>query len=124
MSLPLCVRIVGPVTNSAVGCVNQSFSSSVFGSSATIAFAFPFPLTWPGPIAAISVPADVKATAPTALPPLVFHDTTGFASLSRSMAHTPPGAPPQFPLVAAYNVVSTAIGDVQREFAGRNGAGF
>ena len=53
MSLSLCRKIVGPVTNSAAGCVNQSFSCSVFGSSATIAFALPSPVAWPGPIAAI-----------------------------------------------------------------------
>ena len=37
----------------------------------------------------MSVPSDVKATAPTTSPPFVFHDTTGFASLSRSIAQTP-----------------------------------
>ena len=88
MSLPLWRRIVGPVTNSAAGCVNQSFNCSVFASSATIAFALPSPVVLPAPIAATRVPSDVKATSPITSPPLVFHDTTGFASLSRSMAHT------------------------------------
>jgi hypothetical protein len=47
------------------------------------------------------LPPGVRATAPTIEPPFVFHDVTGFASLSRSIAHTPFGAPPQFPVVAA-----------------------
>ena len=71
----------------------------------------------------MSVPSDVNATAPTTPPPFVFHDTTGFASLSRSIAHTPSGAPPHFPDVAAYSVVSTATGADHFEFAGRKGAG-
>ena len=74
--------------------------------------------------AATSVPSCVNATAPTTSPPLVFHDTTGFASLSRSIAHTALGAPPQFPDVAVYIVVPTAIGADQRELAGTNCAGF
>src|SRR5688500_9136734 len=123
ISLPLCRRIVGPVTNSAVGCVNQSFGCRVLGSRATIAFALPSPVIGPGPIAAINVPPVVNATAPTTPPPFVFHETTGFASLSRSMAHTAFGAPPQAPEVAAYRVVSTAIGADHFELAGRNGAG-
>src|SRR4051812_16819279 len=115
--------MVGPVTNSAVGCVNQSFSFNVFGSSATIAFAFPSPLVWPGPIAATSVLSELNATAPITPPPLVFHDTPGFASLSRSMAHTAAGAPPQSRDVAAYSVVFTPTGADHRALAGRNAAG-
>jgi len=100
MSLSPCRRMVGPVTNSAAGCVNQSFSCSVFGSSATIAFVLPLPPARPAPIAANSVPSGANATAPTTGPPLVFHETTGFDSLSRSIAQTPFGAPPQPPAVA------------------------
>src|ERR671930_217449 len=103
--------MVGPVTNSASGCVNQSFSCRVFGSSATIAFAFPSAFIRPGPTAAIRVPSVVNAIAPTTGPPLVFHDTTGLVSLSRSMPHTPSGAPPHLPDVAAYSIVLTPIGD-------------
>ena len=63
---------MGPVTNSAVDCVNQSFSRNVLGSRATIAFAFPSPVTLPGPIAASSVlPSEENATEPTTLPPFV-----------------------------------------------------
>ena len=69
------------------------------------------------------MPSDANATAPTTGPPLVFHDTTGFVSLSRSIAHTAFGAPPQPADVAAYSVVPTAIGEDHRAFAGRNGAG-
>src|SRR6185295_4239875 len=118
MSLSPCRRMVGPVTNSAAGCVNQSFTRSVFGSSATIAFALPSPVVWPAPMAANSVPSDANATAPTTGPPLVFHDTTGFASLSRSIAQTACGAPPQPANVAVYNIVSTAVGDDHLAFAG------
>ena len=82
------------------GCVNQSFNCRVFASSATIALALPSPVVLPAPIAAMSVPSDVKATSPITSPPLVFHDTTGFASLSRSIAQTAVGALPQFPDVA------------------------
>src|SRR5262245_6420016 len=123
ISLLACRRIVGPVTNSAAGCVNQSFTCSVFGSSATIAFAFPSPVVRPAPIAATSVPSDANAIAPTTGPPLVFQDMTRFASLSRSTPQTAFGARPQPADVAAYNVVSIAIDDVHFEFAGRNSAG-
>src|SRR3954467_6765613 len=102
ISLFACRTIVGPVTNSAAGWENQSLTVSVFGSSATIALALPSPLACPAPIAAIRVPDDVNATAPATAPPLVFHETNGFASLSRSIAHTPSGAPPHFPAVAVY----------------------
>ena len=112
------------MTKSASGCVNQSLGCSVFASSATIALALPSPVVLPAPIAATSVPSCMNATAPTTSPPFVFHDTTGFASLSRSIAHTALGAPPQFPDVAAYIVVPTAIGADQRELAGTNCAGF
>src|SRR5262245_47441792 len=114
--------MVGPVTNSAAGCVNQSFTCRVFGSSATIAFALPSPVVRPAPIAATSVPSDPNAIAPTTGPPSVFHDLTGFASLSRSIAQMPFGARPQPADVAAYNVVSIAIGDVHFALAGRNSA--
>ena len=39
MSLSLSLKITGPEVNSAFGAVNQSFSSRVFGSSATMALA-------------------------------------------------------------------------------------
>jgi len=84
---------------------------------------FAVAVVWPAPIAANSVPLDANATAPTTGPPLVFHDTTGFVSLSRSIAQTPCGAPPQPADVAVYNMVSTAIGEDHRAFAGRNRAG-
>src|SRR3954464_1879799 len=71
----------------------------------------------------MSVLSGLNATAPTTPPPLVFHDTTGFASLSRSIAHTAPGAPPQSDDVAAYNMVFTATGADHRALAGRNCAG-
>src|SRR6187401_1874479 len=116
--------IVGPVTKSVSGCVNQSLGCSVFASSATIALALPSPVALPAPTAATSVPSWVNATAPTTSPPFDFHDTTGFASLSRSIAHTALGAPPQPPEVEVYIVVPTATGADQRELAGTNSAGF
>src|SRR5438874_860392 len=71
----------------------------------------------------MSDPSVVNAIAPTTAPPFVFHDTTGFASLSRSMPHTASGAPPHLPDVAAYSVVFTPIGDDHFAFGGRNSAG-
>src|SRR5262245_42852404 len=120
MSFVPCRNTVGPVTNSADGCVNQSFNRNVFGSRATIAFALPSPVTLPGPTAASSVlPADENATEPTTPPPLVRYDATGLSGESRSIAKTAFGAPPQFPDVAAYISVPTATGFDHREFAGR-----
>jgi hypothetical protein len=54
---------------------------------------------------------------------LVFHDTTGFVSLSRSIAKIPFGAPPQAADVEAYSMVPTAIGEDHFALAGRNDAG-
>src|SRR3954462_14185708 len=71
----------------------------------------------------MSVLSDLNATAPTTPPPLVFHDTTGLASVSRSIPHTAAGALPQPADVAAYSIVFTAIGADQRALAGRNAAG-
>src|SRR6516225_3436654 len=77
----------------------------------------------PRPTVAMTVPSLVSAMAPT-IGPVLFHDTTGLLSLSRSIAHTASGAPPQPPDVDVYSIVPTAIGSDQRELAGRNGAGF
>src|SRR5262245_7498494 len=96
MSLSSCRNTSGPDTNCALASVYQSLSWSVFGSSATIAFEYPDPpAVWPGPMAAMTMPLVVNATDPTGLPPAVFQETTGFASLERSIAHTALGAPPQ-----------------------------
>jgi hypothetical protein len=95
------LKTVGPVTNSVPGAVNQSLSCSVFGSSATMALALPSPVAVPGPIAANNEPPVPKAMRPTIGPPLLFHETTGFCSLARSIAHTAFGAPAQLLLVVA-----------------------
>ena len=55
--------------------VNDCFTASVFGSS----------VTTPLVTTATTVPSVVRATAPTGLP-VVLYDTTGFASLARSIA--------------------------------------
>src|SRR5690242_13607459 len=111
---------MGPVASSVAADEYQSFSCSVFRSSATTALAMPSPVALPAPTVASSVPSVVNATAPTMAPPLLFHETTGLASLSRSIAHTPAAAPPHSADVAAYSVVSMAMGDVHVELAGRN----
>src|SRR5260221_5568111 len=101
MSRSSCLKTVGPVTNSTPDCGNQSYASRVLGSSATIALTLPSPVAVPGPIAATTVPSLANASRPTIGPPLLFHDTTGLPSLSRSIAQTPFGAPPQLPVVVA-----------------------
>src|SRR5262245_34717854 len=69
-------------------------------------------------------PSVVNATPPTTPPPLVLNETTGLASLSRSIAYTPFAAPPHAPVVVAYIVVFTAIGSENCALAGTNCAGF
>ncbi len=119
-----CLNTVGPVANAAFDCVNQSFSWSVLASSATMAFVLPSPVAVPEPTAAKSVPSVANATRPTIGPPLLFHDATGLPSLSRSIAQTAFGAPPQLPEVVAYSVVFTAMVSVHVALAGMNSAGF
>src|SRR5437588_8687806 len=115
---------MGPDTNCAFASVYQLFSCSVFGSSATMAFEYALAFEDPapggeGPIAATTVPSVVKAMLPTGLPLPVFHETTGFASLDRSIAHTAFGAPPQLPTVDVYSTSLTARGSVHRAPAGK-----
>ena len=66
-----CRKTVGPVTNSAVGCVNQSFSCSDSGFRATIALLSRLLSRYrnQSPRAAYCRPT--RRTAPTTLPPFV-----------------------------------------------------
>src|SRR5262249_7999977 len=101
ISLSPCLNTDGPVTSSTSGDANQSLIASVFASSETMALALPSPVAARGPIAAKTVPSAANASRPTIGPPLLFHETTGLPSLSRSIAHTAFGALPQVAPVVA-----------------------
>src|SRR5262245_61882515 len=83
-------RTTGVELKSARGCVNESFSFNVFGSSAAI-------MLLGSPTAAYTVPSVPSATpdVPLTLPPGVAHDVTSFLSLAQSSAHTALGVAPQ-----------------------------
>src|SRR5262249_12919616 len=76
-SLPLTGKITGDVENVAPGIVNESLTVRLFGSSATIAFAYvcasaDAPAAW-SPSATNSVPVLENAIDPTGLAP-EFHE--------------------------------------------------
>src|SRR5262245_43499534 len=91
----LTVNTTGVVTKSSFGAVNQSVGCRVFGSSATIALAYPPACALPAPTATSNLPSVVNAMSPTGLPPFVFQEVTVrglFAAIE--IAHTPFAALP------------------------------